>query len=193
MSRILALAGNGILRHVKTSKRPLWSLQRERALYHCDTLPRGWPSVAFFRVCGTCTPSRSKGSSGFHLLLGTDKVRDRSAKRGGFQHIPCFPVEGVRLSGSPARTFFPGTSEPCGNDMIDAHVENLMDSTLPTGFPQSLGKVFAFVCDFPTIIWITASQLPTFPQGLRSLILSMLRNISDFESSFVDSKLPLWY
>ena len=193
MSRILALAGNGILRHVKTSKRPLWSLQRERALYHCDSMLRGGPSMHFLEAPDTWIPPRSKGSSGFPLLLGRDKVRDRSAKRGGFQHIPCFPVEGVRLSGSPARTFFPGTSEPCGNDMIDAHVENLMDSTLPTGFPQSLGKVFAFVCDFPTIIWITASQLPTFPQGLRSLILSMLRNISDFESSFVDSKLPLWY
>ena len=61
---------------------------------------------------------------------------------------------------------FARRNTPCGNDMIDAHVENLMDSKLPTGFPQSLGKVF----DFPTIIWITASQLPTFPQGLLPLI-----------------------
>jgi hypothetical protein len=46
---------------------------------------------------------------------------------------------------------------PCGNAVIDAHMENLMDSTmtrlnisrfissadqvLPTGLPQSLGKV----------------------------------------------------
>jgi hypothetical protein len=42
---------------------------------------------------------------------------------------------------------------PCGNAVIAAHVENLMDSTetrlnisgllpvLPTGLPQSLGKV----------------------------------------------------
>jgi len=75
--------------------------------------------------------------------------------------------------------------------MIDAHVENLVDSKLPTGFPQSLGKVFAFVCDFPTIIWITASQLPTFPQGLQRLVFNKLREINDFESLFVDSKLPL--
>ena len=80
--------------------------------------------------------------------------------------MPCFPLEGVRLSGSPARTVSPRTSEPCGNDIIDAHVETLVDSTLPTGFPQSLGKVFAFVYDFPTIIWITALQLSTFPQEL---------------------------
>jgi len=171
MSRILALAGNGILRHVKTSKRPLWSLQRERALYHCDTLPRGWPSVAFFRVCGTCTPSRSKGSSGFHLLLGTDKVRDRSEDRANFQHVLCLLATDFRLSGCLSRAVFPGSSEPCGNDMIDAHVESLVDSTLPTGFPQSLGKVSAF----PTIIWITASQLPTFPQGLQRLVFNKFR------------------
>jgi hypothetical protein len=77
--------------------------------------------------------------------------------------------------------------------MIDAHVENLVDSKLPTGLPQSLGKVFDCVSDFTTIIWITAKQLPTFPQGLRRLIFNMLKKTSDFESSLVDSKLPLWY
>jgi len=71
--------------------------------------------------------------------------------------------------------------------MIDAHAESLVDSKLPTGFPQSLGKVF----DFTTIIWITASQLHTFPQGLRRLIFNKLKKTGDFESSFVDSKLPL--
>ena len=40
-----------------------------------------------------------------------------------------------------------------------------MDSKLPTGFPQSLGKA----AGFPTITWITAQRLPTFPQGLRLL------------------------
>ncbi len=191
MSRTLALAGNGILRHVKTSNRPIWRLQREKALYHCDTMLRGLQSAAFLKGCGTWIPPRTMGSSGFLLSLGREGVRDRSAKRGGFQRMPCFPFEGVRLSCSPAQTVFPGPSEPCGNDMIDAHVENLMDSTLPTGFPQSLGKVFAFVYAFPTIIWITASQFPTFPQRLRPLILSMLRRIGDFESSFLDLKLPL--
>lgn len=191
MSRISALAGNGILRYGKTSKRHVCSLQREEPLYHCDTMLRSGPSARFLNPVGIWIPSRSKGSSGFRLILGREGVRDRSAKRGGFQRMPCFPLEGVRLSGSPARTVFPGSSEPCGNDMIDAHVENLVDSTLPTGFPQSLGKVFAFVYDFPTIIWITASQFPTFPQRLRPLILSMLRRIGDFESSFLDLKLPL--
>jgi len=62
----------------------------------------------------------------------------------------------------PALTFSQETSKTCGNDMIDVHVETMLDSKLPTGFPQSLGKVF----DFPTTIWITASQLPTLPQSL---------------------------
>jgi len=191
MSRTLALAGNGILRHVKTSNRPIWRLQREKALYHCDTMLRGLQSAAFLKGCGTWIPPRTMGSSGFLLSLGREGVRDRSAKRGGFQRMPCFPFEGVRLSCSSAQTVFPGPSEPCGNDMIDAHVENPVDSTLPTGFPQSLGKVFAFVYDFPTIIWITAPQFPTFPQDLRLLTLSMFRRIGDFESSLVDLKLPL--
>ena len=191
MSRISALAGNGILRYGKTSKTHGCSLQREESLYHGDTMLRGGPSARFLRAPDTSIPPRSKGSSGFRLSLGREGVRDRSAKRGGFQRMPCFPLEGVRLSGSPARTVSPRTSEPCGNDIIDAHVETLVDSTLPTGFPQSLGKVFAFVYDFPTIIWITASQLPTFPQGLRPLILSTLRRIGVFESSLVDLKLPL--
>ena len=189
MSRISALAGNGILRYGKTSKCHGCSLQREESLYHCDTMLRSGPSACFLGAPDTSIPPRSKGSSGFRLSLDREGVRDRSAKRGGFQRMPCFPLEGVRLSGNPARTVFPGPSEPCGNDMIDAHVETLVDSTLPTGFPQSLGKVFAF----PTIIWITASQLPTFPQSPQRLIFSMLRKTSDFESSFVDSKLPLWY
>ena len=53
MSRILALAGNGILRHVKTSKRPLWSLQREEPLYHCDSMLRGGPSMHFLEAPDT--------------------------------------------------------------------------------------------------------------------------------------------
>ncbi len=191
MSSISALAGNGILRYGKTSKCHGCSLQREESLYHCDTMLRSGPSACFLGAPDTSIPPRSKGSSGFRLSLDREGVRDRSAKRGGFQRMPCFPLEGVRLSGNPARTVFPGPSEPCGNDMIDAHVETLVDSTLPTGFPQSLGKVFAFVYDFPTIIWITAPQFPTFPQRLRPLILSMLRRIGDFESSLVDLKLPL--
>jgi hypothetical protein len=191
MSRISALAGNGILRYGKTSKTHGCSLQREESLYHRDTMLRSGPSAHFLEAPDTWIPSRSRGSSGFHLSLGREGVLDRSAKRGGFQRMPSFPLEGTRLSGRPARAVFSGPSELCGNDMIDAHVENLVDSTLPTGFPQSLGKVFAFVYDFPTIIWITASQFPTFPQRLRALILSMLRRIGDFESSFVDLKLPL--
>jgi hypothetical protein len=71
--------------------------------------------------------------------------------------------------------------------MIAAHVENLMDSKLPTGLPQSLGKAF----DFSTIIWITASQLPTFSQDLRLLIFDLMKKSSNFEPSSVDSKLPL--
>ena len=82
--------------------------------------------------------------------------------------MPCFTAAGLLHPYTPALTFSPGTSKPCGNDMIDAHVENLVDSKLPTGFLQSLGKV----SDFPTIIWITASQLPTLPQSL--LLLSFL-------------------
>ena len=162
MSRTSALAGNGILRPVKTSKRPFWSPQREEPLYHYDTLLRGGLSARFLKGCGIWIPPRSMGFSGFRLLLGRDKVRERSAKRGGFQHIPCFLVAGIRLSGCLVRAVFPRSSKPCGNDMIDAHVETLVHSKLPTGFPQSLGKVF----DFTTIICITASQLPTFPQGL---------------------------
>ncbi len=34
-----------------------------------------------------------------------------------------------------------GEYVPCGNDGIGAHVETLVDSKLPTGFPQSLGKL----------------------------------------------------
>jgi hypothetical protein len=82
---------------------------------------------------------------------------------------------------------FPETSTPCGNAMIAAHVENLLNSKLHTGLPQSLGKVF----DFPTIIGITALQLPPFPQALRLLILNLRRKSCMFEPFFVDSKLPL--
>lgn len=128
MSSISALAGNGILRYGKTSKCHGCSLQREESLYHCDTMLRSGPSACFLGAPDTSIPPRSKGSSGFRLSLDREGVRDRSAKRGGFQRMPCFPLEGVRLSGNPARTVFPGPSEPCGNDMIDAHVENLMDS-----------------------------------------------------------------
>jgi hypothetical protein len=66
---------------------------------------------------------------------------------------------------------FAATKTPCGNDVIDAHVENRWTAKLPTGFPQSLGKAFGFT----TITWITAAQLSTLPQGLLLLILRILK------------------
>jgi len=66
---------------------------------------------------------------------------------------------------------FAATKTPCGNDVIDAHVENRWTAKLPTGFPQSLGKAFGFT----TITWITAAQLPTFPQALLLLIFRILK------------------
>ena len=66
---------------------------------------------------------------------------------------------------------------PCGNAVIDTPVENPVDSKLPTGFPQSLGKASGF----PTITWITAQRLSTFPQGLRLL---------DCDTIITDKKSP---
>lgn len=57
--------------------------------------------------------------------------------------------------------------------MIAIPVENQMDSKLTTGFPHPLGKL----SEFPTIIWITASQLPTFPQGLLLLYFFLFKTI----------------
>ncbi len=162
MSRILTLAGNGILRQGKTSKRHVCNRQREESRYHRDTMLRGGLSVRFLKPVGICIPTRLKGSSGIQLILGREDVRDRSGKMVGFQRMPRFSAAGILHPDTPALTLPSGTSELCGNDMIDAYVENLLDSKLPTGFPQSLGKVF----DFPTIIWITATQLPTLPQSL---------------------------
>ncbi|MBA7528906.1 hypothetical protein ES705_21098 [subsurface metagenome] len=161
MSRIPTLAGNGILRQGKTSKLHVCNYQREESLYHRDTMLRGGPSARSLKPGGICLPPRLNGLSGIHLILGREDVRDRSGKIVGFQGMPCFTVSGLLHPDTPALTFFPRTSKPCGNDMIAAHVENLLDSKLPTGLPQSLGKVF----DFSTIIWITATQLPTLPQS----------------------------
>jgi len=190
MSRSASLERNGILRSRRAPEPHIGPVQREVPEHHGDTRARGLPSARFFNAGAIRIPPKSKGCSEINLALGGVDVRDRSATRGSYcQPIPCFFDAGVLLSGSPARRVFLGTSMPCGNAMIAAHVENLVDSTLPTGFPQSLGKVF----DFPTIIGITASQLPPFPQGLRLLIFNLRRKSSTFEPSFVDSKLPLWY
>ena len=161
MSRMSTLAGNDILIHGKTSKRHVCNSQREESFYHYDTILRAGLSARFLKIVGIGIPSRFNGLSGIHLILGREDVRDRSGKIVGFQGMPCFTVSGLLHPDTPALTFFPRTSKPCGNDMIAAHVENLLDSKLPTGLPQSLGKVF----DFSTIIWITATQLPTLPQS----------------------------
>ena len=134
-------------------------------------------------------PSRLKGLLGFRLLLGRADVRNRSAKTGRF-HRPLLSRHDGRIPilGCQARaTRFHLLAAPCENDMIAAHVVNLMDSKLPTGLPQSLGKAFAF----STIIWIIASQFSTFSQGLRLLIFDIMKESSNFEPSLVDSKLPL--
>jgi hypothetical protein len=187
MSRSASLERNGILRPRRASEPHIGPIQREVPGYHGATRARGLSSARFFNPDAIWIPPTSKGFSGINLILGGVDVRDRSATRGSCQPIPCFLDAGVLLSGYPARTVFTGPSTPCGNTMIAAHVENLVHSTLPTGFPQSLGKVF----DFPTIIGITASQLPPFPQGLRLLIFNLMRKSSTFEPSFVDSKLPI--
>jgi len=162
MSRIRTLAGNGILRQGKTSKRYLCNRQREESLYHGDTMLYSGPSARFLKLSGIWIPPRSKESSGIRLILGRAEGRDRSGKIVGFQRMPCPAAAGLLHPDTPATTFFPGTSKLCGNDMINAHVENLVEGKLPTGFLQSLGKV----SDFPTIIWVTASQSPTLPQSL---------------------------
>ena len=207
MSRISTLAGNGILRQGKTSKRHVCNRQREESLYHRDTMLRGGPSARFLKPGGICIiPLRLNGLSGIHLILGREDVRDRSGKIVGFQRMPCFTASGLLHLDTPALTFSSGTSKHCGNDMIDAHVENLLDSKLPTGFPQSLGKVF----DFPTIIWITATQLPTLPQSpllvsflffkkRRRIFMLQIADMVNFVTSVIvtdrqltiDSKLPL--
>ncbi len=189
MSRISALADNGIPRPGKASEPYIGPIKRDEPHYHSDTMPHGGLSARFLKPIDTWIPPGSKGLSGVHLILGRADVLDRFGKREGLQRTPFFPAAGFLHADTPALMFSSGTSTPCGNDMIDAHVENLMDSKLPTGFPQSLGKVY----DFTTIIWITASQLPTFPQGLRLLIFNILRKTSDSESASVDLRLPLWY
>ncbi len=128
MSRILTLAGNGILRQGKTSKRHVCNRQREESRYHRDTMLRGGLSVRFLKPGGICIPPRLKGSSGIQLILGREDVRDRSGKMVGFQRMPCISAAGILHPDTPALTLPSGTSKLCGNDMIDAHVENLMDS-----------------------------------------------------------------
>jgi len=180
MSRSASVDRNGILRPRRGSEPHIGPVQREVPGYHGDTRARGLPSARFFNPGAIRIPPQSKGCSGINLILGGIDVRERSATRGGCQPIPCFLGAGVLLSGYPARTVFPGPSMPWGNAMIAAHVETLVHSALPTGFPQSIGKVF----DFPTIIGITASQLPPFPQGLRLLIFNLMIKSSTFEPFF---------
>lgn len=206
MSRILTLAGNGILRQGKTSKRHVWNRQREESRYHRDTILRGGPSARFLKLGGICIPPILKWSSGIQLILGREDVRDRSGNIVCFQRMPCFSAAGILHPNTPALTLPSGTSKLCGNDMIDAHVGTLLDSKLPTGFPQSLGKVF----DFTTIIWITATQLPTLPQSLlllfflifkkrRRMFMMKIAHKANFVTSVIvtdrqltiDSKLPL--
>jgi len=188
MSRNASLERNGILRPRKASKPHICSVQREVSKHHADTHARGLPSTGFFDQGAIRIPPKSKGCPGITLALGGVNVPDRiSQQRGGCQLIPRFFEAFVHLLGSPVRTVSPNTPMPCENAMIAAHVETMVDSTLPTSSPQSLGKVF----DFPTIIGITVSQLPPFPQGLRLLTINLKRKTSTFEPSFVDSKLPL--
>lgn len=162
MSRMSTLAGNDILIHGKTSKRHLCNRQREESFYHYDTMLRAGLSARFLKIVGIGIPSRFNGLSRIQLIPGKEDIRNRSVKILGLQIMPCFIASCFLHLDIPALTFSQETSEPCGNDMIDVHVENMLDSKLPTGFLQSLGKVSAF----PTTIWITASQLPTLPQSL---------------------------
>lgn len=162
MSRISTFAENCILRHKKTSKLHLCNHQREESSYHRDAMLRGCPSARFLKPYGICLPPRFKGLSGIDLIPGREYNKDRSGKIVGFKVMLYLTAYGLLYPDIPALTFSQETSKTCGNDMIDVHVETMLDSKLPTGFPQSLGKVF----DFPTTIWITASQLPTLPQSL---------------------------
>ncbi len=57
MSRISTLAGNGILRHGKISKRHVCNRQREESLYHRDTMLRSGSSARFLKPGGiSCYP-----------------------------------------------------------------------------------------------------------------------------------------
>ncbi|HEC62429.1 MAG TPA: hypothetical protein ENI27_09310, partial [bacterium] len=171
MSRISMLAGNDILIHGKTSKRHECNHQREESFYHRDTMPRSGPSASFLKSGGIMLPPILKGLSAIDLIPGGEDIKDRSGKIVNFQGLLLFIAAGLLHLDIPVLTFSQETSKPCGNDMIDAHVGTLLDSKLPTGFPQSLGKV----SDFSTIIWITATQLPTLPQSLLLLFFLIFK------------------
>jgi len=162
MSRISIFAGNDILIHGKTLKRQICNLQGEESFYHRDTMLRSGPSTRFLKSVGICIPSTLNGLSVIDLIPGRETIKDRSGKIVGLKGMPYSTASILLHPDIPALTFSQETFKTCGNDMIDVHVGTLLDSKLPTCFPQSLGKVF----DFPTIIWITASQLPTLPQSL---------------------------
>jgi len=206
MSRISTFAGNFILRHKKTSKLHVCNHQREEPLYHYDTMLRGCPSARFLKIVGICIPPRFKGLSGIDLIPGGEDIKDRSGIIVGFKGMPYLTASGLLHLGIPALTFSQETSKTCGNDMIDVHVGNLLDSKLPTGFLQSLGKVF----NFPTTIWITASQLSKLPQSLlllfflifkkrRRIFMMKITDMVNIVTSVIvtdrrlsiDSKLPL--
>lgn len=180
---------NPISRRRKAPISPIGPIPRERPVYHRDNIARGLPLVHFLNPSHISSmPSKAEESLKFRLLLGKEAVQNRSAKTVRFHHSISRLDRDTSLSGCQAQATRSYTLvAPCENDMIAAHVENLMGSKLPTGLPQSLGKVF----DFTTIIWITASQLPTFSQGLRLLIFDLMKKSSNFEPSLVDSKLPL--
>ena len=179
---------NPISRRRKAPISPIDPNPREWPVYHSDNIARGLPSAHFLNPGHVSIPLGSKGLLGFRLLLGRADVQNRSAKTGRFHHsLSRLDGGTLHLSGQVRATRFHILVTPCENDMLAAHVENLMDSKLPTGLPQSLGKVF----DFSTTIWITASQFSTFSQGLRLLIFDIMKESSNFEPSFVDSKLPL--
>jgi len=206
MIRISIFAGNDILIHGKTLKRHVCNRQSEESLYHYDTMLRAGPSARFLKIVGIGIPPRFNGLSRIQLIPGKEDIRNRSVKIVGLQIMPCFIASCLLHLDIPALRFSQETSEPCGNDMIDVHVGNMLDSKLPTGFPQSLGKV----SDFPTIIWITASQLPTLPQSLLLLFFLIFKKrrriymmkiadrlnivtsviVTDCQLS-IDSKLPL--
>ncbi len=136
-------------------------------VHHGNNMPRGLPLVRFLKSIDICIPPQCQSLSDAHVLFvrGYNQYQSQAGK---MKMVACSTywsmIPHVRLDHQA--TYRSKTYLPCGNDMIDAHVENLVDSKLPTGLPQSLGKV----SDFTTIIWITASQLPTLPQGLPLLI-----------------------
>ena len=171
MSRISIFAGNDILIHGKTLKRQICNLQREESYYHRDTMLRGGLSARFLKSVGIGIPPRFNGLSRIDLIPGGEDIKDRSGKIVGLKGMPYSTASILLHPDIPILTFSQETSEPCGNDMIDAHVETLLDSKLPTCFPQSLGKV----SDFSTIIWITATQLPTLPQSLLLLFFLIFK------------------